>query len=125
VNRQTTGYTIGRAVLEVSFATLASSSPFVGQVYASYQLAKGLYGAYESVRAVSSAYNTQGAIGAAKALGTEMVSTQLAGVQAKLGWDMIGHRIDPRVQSVAKSLLTECVEKLTAQEMDFVSRHLV
>ena len=126
LNRQTPEYSIvGRAVLEASFATLAASSPFVGQVYASYQLAKGLYGAYKSVRAVSSAYNTQGLMGAAKVLGREMVSTQLAGVQAKLGWDIIGDRIDPRVQAAAKSLLTECVEKLTAEEIDFVSRHLL
>jgi hypothetical protein len=64
-------------------------------------------------------------VGAAKVLGKEIVSTQLAGVQAKLGWDLIANRIDPKVQAAAKPLFTECVEKLTAQEMDFVSRHLV
>jgi len=77
------------------------------------------------VRAVTDAYNTQGPLGAAKVLGTEIVSRQLAGVQAKLGWDLIANRIDPNVQAAAKSLLTECVEKLTAEEIDFVSRHLV
>jgi hypothetical protein len=115
---------VGRAALEAGFATLAASSPFIGQVYASYQLAKGLYGVYKSVRTVSSAYNAEGPMGAAKALGKEIVSTQLAGVQAKLGWDMIENRIDPSVQAAAKSLFTECVEQLTEEEMSFVSRHL-
>jgi len=116
---------MGRAVFQAIFATLAASSPFVGQVYASYQLANGLYGTYKSVRAVTDAYNTQGPVSAAKVLGTEILSSQLTGAQAKLGWDLIASRIDPKVQPAAKSLLTECVEKLTAQEMDFVSRHLV
>jgi hypothetical protein len=111
--------------LEASFAVLAASSPFVGQVYASYQLAKGLYGAYKSVRAVSNAYNRQGPMGAVGALGKEIVSSQLAGVQTELGWGLIANRIAPQARPVARSLLAECVEKLTAEEIDFVSRHLI
>jgi len=125
LNPQTPEDYIGHAVLEASFATLAASSPFVGQVYASYQLAKGIYGAYKSARAVTSAYETQGPVGAAKIIGTELLSKQLTGVQTELGWDLIGNRIDPKAQAAAKSLLTECVETLTAEEIDFVSRHLV
>ena len=111
--------------MEAGFATLAASSPFVGQVYASYQLAKGIYGAYKSALAATSAYKTQGPVGAAKIIGTEVLSTHLAGVQTKLGWDLVGSRIDPKAQAAAKSLLAECVETLTAEEIDFVSRHLV
>ncbi len=115
---------IGVVVFRGLFAALAVSSPFVGQVYAGYQLANGLYNAYKSARAVTNAYATQGAVGAAKALGTEILSSQLAGTQAQLGWNLIASRIDPKVQPAAKWLLTECVEKLSAKEIDFVERHL-
>jgi hypothetical protein len=118
-------HSIGRTVLEAGFAALATSSPFVGQVYTSYQLAKGFYSAYKSVRAVSKAYDAQGPMAAAKVMGMEIVSTQLSGVQVELGWDLIANKIDPSVRAAAKSLFTECVEKLTEEEMDFVSRHLV
>jgi hypothetical protein len=119
-----TSNVVGLIVFRTVFATLAASSPFVGQVYASYQLANGLYSAYKSAGAVANAYETQGAVEAARVLGIEVLSSQLAGTQAQLGWNLIANRIDPEVQPAAKWLLTECVEKLTAKEIDFVERHL-
>jgi len=115
---------VGLVVFKTVFATLAVSSPFIGQVYASYRLANGLYNAYKSAGAVTNAYATQGAVEAAKVLGIEILSGQLAETQAQVGWNLIASRIDPEVQPAAKLLLTECVEKLTVEEIDFVERHL-
>jgi hypothetical protein len=106
-----------RMVFDTSFAAIASVQPFVGELFVCYKLVNAIY-------SVAKAYGEQGPEGVAKVIGKEVISGPLTGNQGTLAWNLIANNLDPSFHVVAKALLEECVDGITNEEIDFVSRSL-
>jgi len=109
---------------EKAFGALAQSTPFVGQVYTTIQVAKLMYQWWDTIRDMSNAYDRNGWEGVIKVAGKEMARNYLSSTQADIVWNAIEDKIQPQYSRTAKTIVEYAVNKLTDEEVDYVDRWL-